>query len=208
MIVGAGSPLIAAVWIVGHVAMYNAIASTEWKTGLFSRAFGRKLAVYLNASYIIAAGLIRVYLISESTRRDMGSMYFISGSLSLLMGCTLMVFGVFLNLWTLKFLEVASGDPDYTTGPFKYHSDPQYVGATFVSLGYALYRKSFVGIGHTAVLALSYYISVKKFERPRMKQIYGTRQQWVNDKANANMPGGGTLSGMSGLKKWGKNDVA
>lgn len=91
-----------------------------------------------------------------------------------LLGATLFILGILLNLWTLHALGIKGMyngdsfgwlmDAPVTTGPYIFFNDPQYVGTTAAMFGSALYYQSLSGVLLTAWMGVVFYVSVKFIE--------------------------------------------
>lgn len=168
--------------IVLHVLLYNMIAQLEYRTKIFTKIFGRKLAIYVNILFIIVSGSIRNHYLLAAIVKDAGSRVFLDAATAESTSFWLVAFGIFLNLWVLSVLglkNMYNGDSfgftlraPITSGPFKWFDDPQYFGTTCLLLGYAIRHQSRIGYGLTGVMYLAYSFSVMFIEGPHMRAIY------------------------------------
>ncbi|KAJ3030282.1 hypothetical protein HK097_005644 [Rhizophlyctis rosea] len=175
---------VAAVAIVLHVANYNATAQVEHRTRIFTKIFGSP-AVYLYAVYLVLSALVRDHYVKEAVEGDAGSLILLDQPLANTLSNILIYSGIFLNLWTLKALGIKgmyNGDSfghlmsaPVTDGPYRFFSDPQYVGTTWVLLGYAVKWQSFTGYVLTVILYLTFLFSVHFIEGPHMRRIYANK---------------------------------
>ncbi|KAI9094996.1 phospholipid methyltransferase-domain-containing protein [Phlyctochytrium arcticum] len=192
-----GTPIlyVAMAAIALHVANYNITAFLEHHTRILTKIF-RGLAIYLYAGYLVLSALVRDHYLMEAIESDTNSyapeylpnfkqLVLLSRPGAIFFGHSLIVFGILLNLWTLKALGVkhmyngiAFGylmDAPVTTGPYRLFNDPQYVGTTAALLGYAVKHQSLHGYILTLTMAVVFYISVKALEGPFMNDIYSKR---------------------------------
>eukprot|EP01135_Chromosphaera_perkinsii_P011550 Nk52_evm8s2438 gene=Nk52_evmTU8s2438 len=183
--------------IVFHVVNYNVTAHLEYNTKAISKLLGN-YAVYYYAAYLIASAVLRDSIIRYATEievkeirllvLDRGTSFWLG---AVLCGGT----GVFLNLWTLQKLGIKGMyngdsfgflmDAPVTDGPYRFFSDPQYVGTTLAMFGYAIHMQSCNGLILTFVMGLTFYISARFVETPHMNRIYAQRDNKVTDSGDS-----------------------
>ncbi|KAJ3079810.1 hypothetical protein HK102_003497 [Quaeritorhiza haematococci] len=171
--------------IILHVLNYNITARLEYHTRIFTKIFGKSLAIYLYALYLIVSALIRDHYLIAAIEKDAGSRMLFDDDTATFLGYALMFFGVFLNLWVLKVLGIKgmyNGDSfgyllkePITNGPYRFFDDPQYFGTTCWFLGYAVKHQSRIGYGLTGVMYLTFSISVMVLEGPHLRRIYADK---------------------------------
>eukprot|EP00158_Paraphelidium_tribonemae_P005835 Partr_v1_DN27549_c0_g1_i3_m30328 putative phosphatidylethanolamine N-methyltransferase len=172
--------------IVFHVMNYNATAQLEYRTRFFTKAFGRN-TIYFYACYLVFSALIRDQIIQTDLLLDQGTITGMSAPKTVRSaGILIFVYGILLNLWTLKELGIKgmyNGDSfgwlfkePVTTGPFEYFSHPQYLGTVLSMLGSSIYFLSFRGLVLTLIMALTFVISTIFIESPHMAFIYANRK--------------------------------
>ncbi|KAJ3044911.1 hypothetical protein HDV00_000193 [Rhizophlyctis rosea] len=175
---------VAAAAIVLHVANYNATAQLEHKTRIFTKILGSP-AVYFYAVYLILSALLRDHYVMEAVEGDAKSLILLDQPIANLLSKIFIGFGIVLNLWTLQALGIKGMyngdsfghlmDAPVTGGPYRFFSDPQYVGTTFSLLGYAVRYQSLTGYVLTLVLYLTFLFSVHFVEGPHMRRIYANK---------------------------------
>ena len=145
-----------------------------------------KHAIYYYAVYLVASALIRDSIIKRAVEVEVREvrLLILEEEAAFWFGGSLFVCGLLLNLWTLERLGIKgmyNGDSfghlmnaPVTDGPFRYLSDPQYVGTTMAMLGYAIQMQSWNGLVLTFVMGLTFYVSSKFIETPHMQKIYAS----------------------------------
>ncbi|KAI8600624.1 phospholipid methyltransferase-domain-containing protein [Dissophora ornata] len=68
-------------------------------------------------------------------------------------------------------------DAPVMDGPYKYFSDPQYVGTTLSLVGTAVYYQSIVGYILAVDMYIIFWVSVMFFEGPHMRRIYSQKKK-------------------------------
>ena len=173
--------------IILHVINYNFTARIEHSSRIFTKIMGQN-AIYIYALCLVASALVRDHYIQLALKIDSNSFqnYENLRFIPMEAGFVLFVFGVLLNLWTLKALGIKGMyngdsfgylmDAPVTNGPFKYFSDPQYFGTTVSLLGSAIYYQSVYGLMLTAVLYLVFLVSVEVLEKPHLDRLYAKKK--------------------------------
>ncbi|KAG0290261.1 hypothetical protein BGZ98_003540, partial [Dissophora globulifera] len=164
-----------------HVANYNITARYEYNTHKFTQLIGKN-AIYCYAVYLILSALVRDHFIHLAVAPDAGSFVVFPAAIATAVGATCFVLGALLNLWTLKSLGIKGMyngdsfgflfDAPVQDGPYKYFSDPQYVGTTLSLVGTAIYYQSIIGYILAVDMYIIFWISVMFFEGPHMRRIY------------------------------------
>ncbi|KAG0256977.1 hypothetical protein BGZ95_005354 [Linnemannia exigua] len=167
-----------------HVANYNVTARFEHNTRGFTKVIGKN-AIYFYAVYLILSALIRDHFIHLAVAPDAGSLILLPASIATVLGAVCFVSGALLNLWTLKSLGIKGMyngdsfgflfDAPVEDGPYKYMSDPQYVGTTLSLVGTAIYYQSVIGYVLAIDMYIIFWISVMFFEGPHMRRIYSKK---------------------------------
>ncbi|OUM66845.1 hypothetical protein PIROE2DRAFT_5825 [Piromyces sp. E2] len=177
---------VALFWIVLHVAHYNFTAQLEHKTRIFTKTLGSN-AIYIYGGLLIFWACVRDWYIMKALEVDRNSvsvnfvlirnnsvlMIFPTG-VDTIVGGALSLIGFGINIWTLSalgFKGMYNGDSfgylfdePVTTGPYKYMSDPQYVGTFIAAIGSAVMYQSIAGY-------------VKFVEGPHMRRLYAGKQK-------------------------------
>ncbi|KAI1321808.1 hypothetical protein EDD11_000084 [Mortierella claussenii] len=169
-----------------HVANYNITARFEYNTHKFTKIIGKN-AIYFYAVYLVLSALIRDHFIHLAVGPDAGSFVIFPATVATVVGALCFVLGAGLNLWTLNSLGIKGMyngdsfgflfDAPVEDGPYKYMSDPQYVGTTLSLIGTAIYYQSIVGYVLAADMYIIFWISVLFFEGPHMKRIYSQKKK-------------------------------
>ncbi|KAF9206691.1 hypothetical protein BGZ49_002001 [Haplosporangium sp. Z 27] len=169
-----------------HVANYNATARYEYNTHNFTKAIGKN-AVYVYAVYLVLSALVRDHFIHLAVGPDAGTLVFFPATFATVVGASCFVLGILLNLWTLKSLGIKGMyngdsfgflfDAPVEDGPYKYFSDPQYVGTTLSLFGTAVYYQSAIGYILAIDMYIIFWISVMFFEGPHMRRIYSQKKK-------------------------------
>ena len=153
--------------IIFNVFFWNFTSRIEYRTKFFSNLFGnKKVALYINSLFIFSFGLSRDFLykyvvnsssifslIDNQYMTYLGYILTIMGSI-LVIAATykLKVFGTYnADAFGFPFPSVI------TSFPYNIFHSPMYVGSTLNFLGYALIKKSFVGLVLTILVAVAYY---------------------------------------------------
>ncbi|KAF9117743.1 hypothetical protein BGW39_001845 [Mortierella sp. 14UC] len=167
-----------------HVANYNVTARLEYNTRAFTKVIGKN-AIYFYAVYLILSALVRDHFIHLAVAPDAGSLILLPASIATVLGAICFVSGALLNLWTLKSLGIKGMyngdsfgflfDAPVEDGPYKYMSDPQYVGTTLSLVGTAIYYQSVIGYVLAIDMYIIFWISVMFFEGPHMRRIYSKK---------------------------------
>jgi phosphatidylethanolamine/phosphatidyl-N-methylethanolamine N-methyltransferase len=178
-----------------HVLNYNLTARIEHKTRLFTRILGNN-AVYYYAIFLIASAGLRDFYIERVLAADAGSMlnylqidgHFLGLNFDQLVkiyGTILFGLGVLLNLWTLKALGIKGMyngdsfgflmDSPVVDGPYELMDEPQYVGTTLALIGSSFYYQSVQGLYLSALMYITFMISVMVLERPHMIELYSQK---------------------------------
>ncbi|KAF9941062.1 hypothetical protein BGZ67_005920 [Mortierella alpina] len=175
---------IAILAMILHVANYNVTARFEYNTHRFTKTIGKN-AIYVYAVYLILSALVRDHFIHLAVAPDAGSFVILPASIATVLGAVCFVSGALLNLWTLKSLGIKGMyngdsfgflfDAPVEDGPYKYMSDPQYVGTTLSLVGTAIYYQSIIGYVLAVDMYIIFWISVLFFEGPHMKRIYSQK---------------------------------
>jgi methylene-fatty-acyl-phospholipid synthase len=184
--------IIAIAAIVLHVLNYNFTARLEHHTRIFTKIIGKQ-AVYYYAVYLIVSALIRDHFIQVALANDAGTFVNNLNVPSYYIFIAFFGFGVGLNLWTLSALGIKGMyngdsfgflmDAPVTSGPYRFFSDPQYVGTTFSLVGSAFYYESTHGLILAVVLYLVFNISVELLEKPHMNRLYAAKTKNDNKKS-------------------------
>ncbi|KAF9171388.1 hypothetical protein BGX21_006816 [Mortierella sp. AD011] len=177
---------VAIVAMMLHVANYNVTARFEYNTHGFTKVIGKN-AIYFYAVYLILSALVRDHFIHLAIAPDAGSLVFFPPSVATVVGASCFVLGALLNLWTLKSLGIKGMyngdsfgflfDAPVEDGPYKYFSDPQYVGTTLSLFGTAIYYQSAIGFVLAVDMYLIFWVSVMFFEGPHMRRIYSQKEK-------------------------------
>ncbi|KAG0364691.1 hypothetical protein BGX24_004490 [Mortierella sp. AD032] len=167
-----------------HVTNYNITARFEYNTRGFTKVIGKN-AIYFYAVYLILSALIRDHFIHLAVAPDAGSLILLPASIATVLGAVCFVSGALLNLWTLNSLGIKGMyngdsfgflfDAPVEDGPYKYMSDPQYVGTTLSLVGTAIYYQSVIGYVLAVDMYIIFWISVMFFEGPHMNRIYSKK---------------------------------
>ncbi|KAM9987733.1 hypothetical protein ACTFIZ_003087 [Dictyostelium cf. discoideum] len=176
--------IIAFVAIVLHVVNYNVTAQFEYKTRYFTKLFGKN-TIYYYAVFLIISALIRDHFINVAVLSDKDSIILFPTEIANMIGDSCFIFGILLNIWTLKALGIKGMyngdsfgyimDSPVTGGPYQFFSDPQYVGTTIAALGVAIRNQSIYGFLCTILVGIVFYISATFVETPHLKNIYSNR---------------------------------
>ncbi|KAF9903944.1 hypothetical protein BX616_001473, partial [Lobosporangium transversale] len=137
-----------------HVANYNITARYEYNTHQFTKIIGNN-AIYFYAVYLVLSALIRDHFIHLAVAQDVGSFVIFPAAVATSVGTVCFVLGVLLNLWTLNALGIKGMyngdsfgfrfDAPVEGGPYRFMSDPQYVGTSLSLFGTAIYYQSIIG---------------------------------------------------------------
>jgi phosphatidylethanolamine/phosphatidyl-N-methylethanolamine N-methyltransferase len=168
--------------IVLHVANYNSTAQIEHKTRVFTKLLGKN-AVYYYAVYLVLSALVRDHFIQIALQSSQNTLEFHAP----LIGRFLFGFGVFLNIWTLNALGIKGMyngdsfghlmDAPVSDGPYRFLSEPQYVGTSMCLLGSALHFRSLDGLYLTGIMFAVFMFSVKFIEGPHMIHLYSKKKK-------------------------------
>ena len=153
--------------IIFNVLYWNITSIIQYKTQFFSKLIGNKrIAVYIHTVLIFSFGISRDFLYKYVVNTSgifslIDNQYMpIIGYMILLIGTTL----VLSSTYKLGIIGTFNGDaygfllPSIITSfPFNLFNAPMYLGSTLNFLGYALIKKSFVGILLTSLVAVAYY---------------------------------------------------
>ena len=153
--------------IIFNVFFWNFTSRIEYRTKFFSNLFGnKKVALYINSLFIFSFGLSRdflyKYVVNSSSIFSLIDNQYMTylGYMILLMGTTLVIAATY----KLGIVGTFNGDaygfllPSIITSfPFNLFNAPMYLGSTLNFLGYALIKKSFVGLVLTILVAVAYY---------------------------------------------------
>ena len=153
--------------IIFNVFFWNFTSRIEYRTKFFSNLFGnKKVALYINSLFIFSFGLSRdflyKYVVNSSSIFSLIDNQYMTylGYMILLMGTTLVIAATY----KLGIVGTFNGDaygfllPSIITSfPFNLFNAPMYLGSTLNFLGYALIKKSFVGLVLTLLVAVAYY---------------------------------------------------
>ena len=163
------NPLIwlSGIHIIFNVIYWNITSIIQYKTKFFSDLFGnKKLAVYIHTILIFTFGLSRDFLYKYVVNTS-GIFYLIDNQYITWLGYLILLIGIILVLsatYKLGIVGTFNGDaygfllPNIITSfPFNLFSAPMYLGSTLNFLGYALIKKSFIGIILTLLVAICYY---------------------------------------------------
>ena len=163
------NPLIwlSGIHIIFNVIYWNITSIIQYKTKFFSDLFGnKKLAVYIHTILIFTFGLSRDFLYKYVVNTS-GIFYLIDNQYITWLGYLILLIGTILVLsatYKLGIIGTFNGDaygflpPNIITSfPFNLFSAPMYLGSTLNFLGYALIKKSFIGIILTLLVAICYY---------------------------------------------------
>ena len=167
--------------IMFNVLYWNITSRIQYKTNFFSKLFGnKKTAIYIHTILIFSFGLSRDYLykyvVSTSGVFSLIDNQYMTylGYLILFLGSTL----VLSATYKLGIVGTFNGDaygfllPSIITSfPFNLFNAPMYLGSTLNFLGYAILKKSFVGLILTLLVALCYYFGTF-FEDKLTHEIY------------------------------------
>ncbi|EGC32270.1 hypothetical protein DICPUDRAFT_89291 [Dictyostelium purpureum] len=176
--------IIAFIAIVLHVVNYNATAQFEYKTRTFTKIIGKQ-TIYYYAVYLVISALIRDHFINAAIDKDQNSLVLFPQEVAKFFGNSCFIFGILLNIWTLKALGIKGMyngdsfghlmDAPVTTGPYVYFSDPQYVGTTIAAIGAAIRYQSMTGYLCSILVGIVFYISATFVETPHLNKIYSNR---------------------------------
>ncbi|KAF9436076.1 hypothetical protein BGZ76_004894 [Entomortierella beljakovae] len=157
-----------------HVANYNFTARLEYNTHIFTKIIGKN-AIYFYAVYLVVSALIRDHFIHLAVGPDASTLVFFPAAVASALGATCFVSGILLNLWTLKSLGVKGMyngdsfgflfDAPVEDGPYRFFSDPQYVGTTLSLFGTAAYYQSAIGYILAADMYIIFWVSVLFLEQ-------------------------------------------
>jgi len=177
---------VALFWIVLHVAHYNFTAQLEHKTRIFTKMIGKN-AVYYYAVLLIVWACVRDYYIMKALEVDENSLILFPDGVNKIVGAIVSLIGFGINIWTLSALGVKGMyngdsfgylfDEPVTTGPYKYMSDPQYVGTFIAAIGSAIMYQSLAGYVLAFAVYAVFLLSVKFIEGPHMRRLYAGKQK-------------------------------
>jgi len=178
--------LVALLSIVLHVVNYNVTAQFEYKTRFFTKIFGKN-TIYYYAVYLVISALVRDHFVNVCIQQDGGILLLGPFEFTELVGNFLFIFGILLNVWTLKALGIKGMyngdsfgwlmDAPVTGGPYQFFSDPQYVGTAIACLGTAIRGQSLNGLICTLAVSIVFYISAKYVETPHLNYVYSHRSE-------------------------------
>jgi len=77
-------------------------------------------------------------------------------------------------------------DTPVTGGPYRFLSDPQYVGTTMAALGSSIAYRSVNGFVLAIVIGFTFYLSVKFVEGPHLRRIYRNAKSKQTTSSNKN----------------------
>ena len=159
--------LLSGLHIIVNVLYWNITSLIQYKTNFFSNLFGnKKKAVYIHTFLIFSFGLSRdflyKYVVNTSSIFSLIDNQYMTylGYMILLIGTTLVISATY----KLGIVGTFNGDaygfllPSIITSfPFNLFNAPMYLGSTLNFLGYALIKKSLVGLVLTIVVGMTYY---------------------------------------------------
>ncbi|KAI8894093.1 phospholipid methyltransferase-domain-containing protein [Globomyces pollinis-pini] len=168
---------IAVAAIVFHLVNSNLTAIIERKTRFFTNKLGVN-AIYYYAVYLISSALIRDYLIYRAIQSDTLNLHYPNSPMAIVIFVT----GLGLNLWVLRILGIKGMfngdsfgyllDAPVKTGPYRFLTDPQYVGTTMCVQAAAILYNSFSGFILSIIMYITFVISVELIEKPYMNWVY------------------------------------
>ena len=159
--------LLSGLHIIFNVLYWNITSLIQYKTNFFSNLIGsKKKAVYIHSLMIFSFGLSRdflyKYVVNTSSIFSLIDNQYMTylGYMILLIGTTLVISATY----KLGIVGTFNGDaygfllPSIITSfPFNLFNAPMYLGSTLNFLGYALIKKSLVGLVLTIVVGMAYY---------------------------------------------------